>query len=173
MIILDEKQLRLPSANVDTIKEGGEICRKLNGVLDRLNKKNGRPIGVGLSANQVGIQKRVCIVKTRFGYYPLINPVIVETSTERIPFTEGCLSFPKETFETARYIWVKVKTLDGKVQIFGPDNPNDFTPEKILHSIAVQHEIGHTFGLLPEDFTKDYPTPESWEEWSEILRNGK
>ena len=49
--------------------------------------------GVGLAANQVGVLKRLCIIKSSpdEDYKAYINPEIIKTGTRFV--NEGCLSF--------------------------------------------------------------------------------
>ena len=55
--------------------------------------------GMGLAANQVGVEQRVFIMDNDERYY--FNPKIVDTSNELCMDKEGCLSFPN--------MWVNVK----------------------------------------------------------------
>jgi len=50
--------------------------------------------GIGLSANQCGIEKRVFVMGTDNYQIACINPKVLEVSKEVIKDTEGCLSFP-------------------------------------------------------------------------------
>ena len=52
--------------------------------------------GVGLAAPQVGINKRIFVVDTRQNGERLafINPEIIATSDDSVPYEEGCLSVP-------------------------------------------------------------------------------
>ena len=58
--------------------------------------------GIGLAANQIGINKRVCVINVKEPLV-LINPRIVEHSEEQFMFAEGCLSFPGKHVRTGRY----------------------------------------------------------------------
>ena len=72
MIVTDKSKIQekcLPT----TIEEGEEIGIKL---LDELRKSNS---GIGLAANQIGINKRVCVINVKEPVV-LINPKIVEKS---------------------------------------------------------------------------------------------
>ena len=57
--------------------------------------------GVGLAANQVGIQRRIFVYDIGDGPHTVINPTIVETS-EEWDYDEGCLSVPGLYFPIAR-----------------------------------------------------------------------
>ena len=103
MIITDKNNLTQACEPCKSIDEGEEIAVKL---LDELKESNS---GIGLAANQIGINKRVCVINVNEPVI-LINPKIVEKSEEMFAFMEGCLSFPKESIKTTRHKWVKIKT---------------------------------------------------------------
>jgi peptide deformylase len=178
VIVTDEATLRLPCEDVRDMREGGEIARKLTRTLESHNKKAVKGYlksrrkgeapklqqGIGLSAPQIGIRKKVCVIRPD-GSLPwvLMNPVIVTASLERIPFTEGCLSFPGVTVETYRHAWVEVDTLNHGRLAFGPKTPEEFNGNSLLLAIAVQHEVSHLYQMLFFDFaSKDSPSP--WKE---------
>lgn len=167
MIVMDSKSLRLPCLPVKSMKEGAKIANKLNLHLDYHNKQS-LSRGVGLAANQIGIQKQVCVIRVGGEKYSLINPKIVKHSASKIRAVEGCLSFPGRTLNTWRYAWVKVACMNfPEVLEFGLTQPGG----DILQGVVVQHEISHLYGLLYSDFlTEDFPEPSRWEEWSKELR---
>ena len=72
--------------------------------------------GVGISAIQIGVPKRVCIVKYNNQTYTLINPVITRTRGE-IEFIEGCLSVPDTSVEVkrAQKVWCLYKNENGYI----------------------------------------------------------
>jgi peptide deformylase len=164
MIVTDEQLLRRPCEPVKDVSEGGAVARKLWAALERHNKhamkvhkrtggKASTVIGVGLAAPQIGILKQVAVIKV--GGLPLVlmNPEVVEASASKVPYTEGCLSFPGVEVETERHIWVKVKCLNlPGVHTFGPTTPEGWQNNTLLlRSIAVQHEIDHLRAVLFTD----------------------
>src|SRR3989338_306368 len=60
-----------------------------------------QPEGIGLAATQVGVSKRIIVVKTEKGSAVFINPKIVKKSRKKEAAEEGCLSLPG--------IWLKIK----------------------------------------------------------------
>ena len=96
MIIKDKLSLKQPCEPCTSVEEGEEIAVKLFEEL-----KNAKS-GIGLAANQIGINKRVCVVNVKEPIV-LVNPVIVEHSEEQFVFPEGCLSFPDSKIRTSRY----------------------------------------------------------------------
>ena len=78
-----------------SVEEGMEIATKLFQIL------NERKDGIGLAANQVGIDAQVAVVNVREPLV-LINPKIISKENE-IPYYEGCLSYPGKGIHTKRY----------------------------------------------------------------------
>jgi len=108
-------------------------------------KHNLRP-GVGLSANQIGLDKRM--FAAYFGdeniELMLINPKIISHSINMIylPQGEGCLSVDREVPGfVPRYERIKVKAYD----INGEEKILKFNG---YHSIVIQHEIDHLNGIM-------------------------
>lgn len=137
MLITDEAELRKRSGPASSFEIEG-IVRKL---VDELAK---HPNGVGLSAPQIGIFKRVAIVNGVNGLIILANPVVV-MHTGAVRTNEGCLSFPGEYIDTLRWHTLDVESL-GQVKRYSA-----VTPEKKLECVAVQHEIDHLSGILFRD----------------------
>ena len=137
MIITEETQLRVLCEEVKTIKEGEEIGVQL---LKELTESEN---GIGLAANQVGINKRVCVVNVKEPLV-LINPRIVEHSEEQFMFSEGCLSFPKKYVRTGRHtsVTVEADNHEGKM-VFTADSDKI---DDAFECACVQHEIDHLNG---------------------------
>jgi len=119
-----------------TVEEGYEIATKLFQIL------NERGDGIGLAANQVGIDAAVAVVNVKEPIV-LINPKIV-SKEEEIRYYEGCLSFPKKGCHTKRYktIEVKVDNMESNMAFGAGDTDAD-----LLESVCVQHEIDHLNGM--------------------------
>jgi peptide deformylase len=96
--------------------------------------------GVGLAANQVGVQRRVFVYDAGDGPHTVINPTIVETS-EEWDYEEGCLSVPGLYFPIKRPRLVTITGLDL--------NGAEFTRtgEDLLGRIFL-HETDHLDGYL-------------------------
>ena len=138
MIITEETQLRILCEEVKTIEEGEEIGVQL--LKELKESKN----GIGLAANQIGINKRVCVVNVKEPLV-LINPRVVEHSEEQFMFAEGCLSFPGKHVRTGRHtsVTVEADNHEGKM-VFTADSDkiND-----AFECACVQHEIDHLDGI--------------------------
>lgn len=96
--------------------------------------------GVGLAANQIGVQKRLFVYDKGDGPHVVINPVIVETSGEWV-YEEGCLSVPGLSWEIVRpnHVHLRGLDLDG--------NELDIETEEYEARIF-QHECDHLDGVL-------------------------
>jgi peptide deformylase len=75
----------------------------------------------------------------------MINPQILESSSEMRTHEEGCLSIPDFKLDIDRPDWVRVSylDLDGKLQELRTGG---------LLATAIQHEIDHLRGKLIIDF---------------------
>src|SRR5580700_8115198 len=67
--------------------------------------------GVGLAANQVGVQRRLFVFDTGEGARVVINPRIIESDGEWT-YDEGCLSIPGLSWEIVRPNEVHLVGLD-------------------------------------------------------------
>ena len=148
-IVRDIKQLSIPTEKVETVKEGEIIATTLFQYLTKHTD------GIGLAANQLGINKRVAVVNVKEPIY-LINPEIVSVGKEVI-FQEGCLSVKtKKPIHTKRYdsITIKCDNYDSNM-IFEAEDENDM--DGLLECMCVQHEIDHLDGktIMDRKHTKE------------------
>ena len=141
MIIKDKTLLSKKCESV-TPEEGEEIAIKLLKTLKET--KN----AIGLSANQIGIQKRVCVVNVKEPLV-LINPKIVEKSKEQFVFPEGCLSFPDSKIKTIRHQDIVVEADNHQGRLSFSANSKDINDA--FECVCVQHEIDHLDGITMFD----------------------
>ncbi len=99
------RQVSLPVRQVDS-----SIQKILQDMADTLYNT---PNGAGLSANQVGILKRLIVVNTGAGLLQLVNPVVIDSRGEQ-ECVEGCLSIPGRYGKTRRPQRVVVQALDAR-----------------------------------------------------------
>jgi len=140
-----------------SVEEGMAIATELFQILNK------RKDGIGLAANQVGIDAQVAVVNVREPLV-LINPKIVSKENE-ISYYEGCLSYPNKGVRTQRYETVQVKTEQNEsTWIFSgvetneegkgsweSDESKNKQALRLLESICVQHEIDHLMGITIHD----------------------
>ena len=141
-----------------TLEEGNKIATELFQILAE------RKDGIGLAANQVGIDASVAVVNVREPII-LINPEVVEVS-EEIPYYEGCLSFKGKGINTKRYknIVITTEQEEGELYFSGAENPSDGKGSwekkssdkqdeelRTLEAVCIQHEIDHLNGMTIHD----------------------
>ena len=63
-------------------------------ISDKLKKELEKHGGLGLSANQIGLEDRVCLVNVKEPLI-LVNPKVTEVSKETVVYIEQCLSLDK------------------------------------------------------------------------------
>ena len=123
-----------------------------------------RDSGIGLAANQVGIDAQVAVLNV-IEPLVLINPKIISKENE-INYYEGCLSFPKKGVNTKRYETIEVTSanVEGSMLFSGVETGetgkgswedkqknDDNRNMRLLESVCVQHEIDHLNGIVCMD----------------------
>lgn len=124
--------------------------------------------GIGLSANQLGLDVRACIINVKDPLV-LINPKIVERSEDAVAYVEQCLSLDKtlkSPVKTVRSKRIVVECDNLGTVIFSPDNEfgdwkdgNEFFEDLgLMECVCAQHEIDHLDGILITDPIRRYTT---------------
>lgn len=97
---------------------------------------------IGLAAVQIGVLKRMCVIKVPGVNYKLVNPRIIKHSKDFTFIPEGCLSVPEEIdTPVQRYANVIVSAYDAIT------NKNIIINAYGLLARCVQHEIDHMNGI--------------------------
>lgn len=137
MIVKDLDFLRQKSLPI-SIEEGNDIISSLEKELQVSNEMGNS--GIGLAAIQIGILKRVAIVRIGNIKINLVNSKILELY-DPIDSEEGCLSLPGKNCKVKRYnqIVVKNEFEDNKFCAYG------------IVAICAQHEINHFDGKIISD----------------------
>lgn len=118
------------------------IIKLLDNMIDTMHDAD----GVGLAAPQIGVPKRVVVVKVGEVLVELINPVISEKEGEQTD-EEGCLSIPNVTGDVIRALKIRVQGLNRQGELL------DFRADRLL-ARALQHEVDHLEGILFVDVAK-------------------
>jgi peptide deformylase len=131
-----------------------ENCRA---IVDYMFEAMAYPMGVGLAAPQIGIDKRIIVIKvphSKGGVLlggatkaAIINPVLTWHSEGMVLGPEGCLSFPGERVIVPRYARVKVNGFSLRwepIVIGGKD----------LVARVLQHELDHLEGRTLDTYKK-------------------
>lgn len=99
--------------------------------------------GIGLSAVQVGVHKRVFVMGDRDGYIEYVNPRIVDKTPELVLMPEGCLSFRRVYDRIERAAGVQAEWQNR----FGEPRTGAF---KGVWARCFQHESDHLEGITFE-----------------------
>lgn len=110
------------------------------------------PEGAGLAATQIGVSKRMCVVRNFFedpldenkiksDDIVLINPKITHFSPEKDLDWEGCLSVPDIYGKVDRSTKIKVTAKD-------IDGNNIKIKAEGFFARTIQHEVDHLDGIL-------------------------
>jgi len=131
------------------LKKKAELVENIDGniqnLIDTMSQLMYQSSGIGLAANQVGIEKRVIIFDINYkekgkDLTVLINPKII-FEENKIEFEEGCLSVPDFQGKINRKKYIQVQGLDRN------GKPINIEAED-LTAICIQHEIDHLNGTL-------------------------
>jgi len=103
--------------------------------------------GVGLAANQVGINARFFVAEMDNKFYAIFNPEILKTSDMKSTLEQGCLSVPDKKIEVERPAEIVLKGFDKngktlKIRAWG------------LLAQIFQHEVDHLNGKIITDYAK-------------------
>lgn len=140
IVIYGDPVLREVSQPIEKIDQG--IKDLVSEMVDTL--KNAK--GLGLSAVQIGVTKRLFIVDLSLvdiseNLRVFINPEIVDQSNDEVEYEEGCLSFPGIYQKITRPVRVRVRAtgLDGRLFELEAEG---------LAARAILHEYDHLEGRL-------------------------
>ena len=123
--------------------------------------------GIGLSANQIGLDVRACVINVKEPLV-LINPRVTEVSKDTVAYVEQCLSLDKtmrKPVKTVRHKSFTVECDNLGTVIFSPDQKEPwkdsnefFSDEGLLECVCAQHELDHLNGVLITDKIRRYTT---------------
>ena len=133
--VYESSILRTKSTEVEVVDD--ELKLILNKMMKVMEEAN----GIGLAANQVGIDKRFFVLDVEGRKIKVINPEILEFGDELVEFEEGCLSIPGIYKNVTRPEKIHVKYMDENNEIH----------EELLDGLlsrAFQHELDHLDGVL-------------------------
>lgn len=133
-IVKDETILTQKSETV-TVEEAQEIIIDLlETAVEHIDEC------AGLAAPQIGVLKKVVVIRNGDTFHPMINPVILKTSGKTFFNHEGCLSL-EGTRMVHRYSTVLVSYQDKT----GKRITKTFNG---MPAIIIQHEVDHLNGKL-------------------------
>ena len=110
--------------------------------------------GAGLAANQIGVNKRMFVIKDSGQILVMVNPIVNLLGDCDSDSVEGCLSVPSLWGTVKRHNSVEVKWQD----LRGKFHEGTFEG---FSAFVIQHEFDHTLCIL--HFTKFVPGSQYWE----------
>jgi len=121
-----------------------ELTQKVIELLDDMKDTMQKAEGIGISAVQVGVLRRVILIETEEGeLIELINPVLLETRGEVLGM-EGCLSIHEETGYVYRPEYVKIKGRNRNWEVVTHEATG-------VEAVVFCHEMDHLEGVLFTD----------------------
>lgn len=146
----EEKFLREKLPPLDFSKENKKDLRDLSRVMRKAMREAN---GIGLSANQIGIAKRIFVAEVpdnegRLKFYFVVNPKITKLSKGLTDLEEGCLSVPGKYGFVSRSEKIVLEGLNIqgkklKIKAWG------------LLARVFEHEVDHLDGKLFVDKAKE------------------
>ena len=134
----DDKRLRQVSKEVKSFDKN---LQKLIEDLTETLEAQTDPPGLGLSAPQIGILKRVFVGRIRSKIKGFVNPKILKFSRQEVTILEGCLSVPELYGHVARPAELDLESQD----VRGRKSARHY---KGLPARIIQHEVDHLNGVL-------------------------
>ncbi len=140
----EEKFLRKATAPFDfktfSKKEVGDLVKMMRKTMEDSN-------GIGLAANQIGLNMQVFVARVERKFYVMFNPKIIKISKDRMIMDEGCLSVPDDFEPVPRADKVTLVAYDKsgkkvKIKAWG------------LLARVFQHEVDHLNGKIFLDHVK-------------------
>ena len=104
--------------------------------------------GVGLAATQADIHECIIVAdvsEERNEPLVLINPELIERSSDRKEWEEGCLSLPGIYDKVTRPERIRVRALDAQGEVFELEADG-------LIAVCIQHEMDHLTGKVFVDY---------------------
>ncbi len=141
----ETKLLRKKMANFDFSKFSKKEVREL---VKRMREDMKKANGIGLSANQIGLDMHVFVAQAEGKFYSVFNSKITKSSDEAVNMEEGCLSVPEVFGEVRR---------PARVIVEGQDKNGKKIKIKAWGLLAriFQHELDHLNGKLFIDKATD------------------
>ena len=140
IIVAPDPRLKVVSKPVETIDDG------VRALMDDMLASMYEEPGIGLSAIQVGVPKRIVVLDVagedeERAPRRMVNPEIVWRSEDTATYEEGCLSLPDHYAEVVRPASIKLRYLDENA------GEQELEADGIL-SRCIQHEVDHLDGIL-------------------------
>ncbi len=147
IVFCSDPNLRKISSPIDihNYSKAQEIWQTLEDVLEEIRNRHDFRHSLGISAAQIGIPIRMCVVWTpQRGLIHIANPEIIEASAQIVTEYEGCLSFFDRRGRVGRPYGILARYLQKDLS----EKTQAFTS---WSARIIQHEIDHMNGILYTD----------------------
>jgi peptide deformylase len=126
-----------------------EFGNGLHDLIERMKRTMFYYNGVGLSAPQIGVFKKIAIIDWNRRILPLFNPEIVEGNGDAVGW-EGCLSLPgANSHRVKKKNEARVHRLTKLTINYQNINGHKVTEEfKDFEARIIQHEVDHLSGVF-------------------------
>ena len=121
-----------------------KVSQEERQLFDEMVKMMHQAKGIGLAANQAGLDKRMCVVCVDDKVLKLANPKILKKKGVDV-FEEGCLSLPDITVKIKRAKEIVCEALNENNKLMC------FEARDLLARV-IQHEVDHLMGKLIIDY---------------------
>lgn len=126
---------------------------ELNSIIKEMTRLMLKYDGVGLAANQAGINKKIVIIEFDKKAEVFINPKITKRSFLKQESNEGCLSFPEINgiVNRPKSLTLKYQNTKGEKKVLKTSG---------FYTTVFSHEIDHINGIVFTDKIKKFTTGE-------------
>lgn len=134
LVPFGDPKLKLPPSEFDFNNDNPKELKNI------LFQKMYELKGIGLSANQIGLDKRVFVIGgPKIAEKAFFNPTLVSVSKHGTPMREGCLSYPG--------LWLTITRPSGCVISYHDEN-NELVVEEYhgIEARIILHEYDHMVG---------------------------
>lgn len=155
VLIAPDERLKTPSYEITSLTD------ELDALIEDLHDTMQAHDGIGISACQVGMMERICLVQIDEDddLLVMINPKIVSSKGTSLD-VEGCLSLP--------YVYGTVKRAEEIIVEYYDEQgePMELKASGYL-ARCIQHEVDHLDGILFSTKIEERIAPEDLEQWME------
>lgn len=145
ILTIPDDKLRQRSEEITTFDKN---LQNLIADLSQTLESQTDPPGLGLSAPQINVFKRVFVAKIKNRIKTFVNPVILKFSKKEVAYLEGCFSVPDFYGHVIRPAEIDLQSQDKH----GKKSRKNY---KGLGARIIQHEVDHLDGVLFIDHVHD------------------
>lgn len=147
ILTIPEDNTKLRQKSTEVVNFDKSTVQVVTDLIDTVEAQTD-PVGLGLSAPQIGVFKRIFVARVRNKIKHFVNPKIEKFSKKEIALMEGCFSVPDLYGHVIRPAEIDLESCD----MHGKNQKSHY---KGLPSRIIQHEMDHLDGILFVDHVHD------------------